>query len=140
MYCRSCGKEVAENAVVCISCGLAPRLGDKYCQNCGSETQTMQDVCVKCGVRLVKTATSEENAKSRLVAGLLGILLGVLGIHRFYLGYTAIAVTQLGLGLAGILTCGITSCISAIWGLVEGILILTGSTITADSQGIPLKE
>ena len=28
------------------------------------------------------------NKKEKLVAGLLGILLGSLGIHKFYLGYT----------------------------------------------------
>jgi TM2 domain-containing membrane protein YozV len=74
-----------------------------------------------------------------MAAGLLGIFLGGLGIHRFYLGYNGIAIAQLVLGLLGIVTCGITSIASAIWGLIEGILILTGS-INRDAQGRPLKE
>jgi hypothetical protein len=55
------------------------------------------------------------------------------------LGYTGIAVAQLVLGLAGIVTCGITTAAAAIWGLVEGIMILTGS-INRDAQGQPLTE
>jgi TM2 domain-containing membrane protein YozV len=71
--------------------------------------------------------------KSKIVAGILGILLGGLGIHRFYLGYTTIGVVQI---VVTVLTCGI----GAIWGLVEGILILVGSTITTDAQGRPLAD
>jgi TM2 domain-containing membrane protein YozV len=71
--------------------------------------------------------------KSKLVAGLLGILVGWAGVHRFYLGYTAIGVAQI---LVTFITCGA----GAIWGLIEGILILVGSTITTDADGRPLKE
>lgn len=72
-------------------------------------------------------------AKSRLVAGLLGIFLGGLGIHRFYLGYTGIGVAQI---FVTIFTCGIGS----LWGLIEGIMILANSGITTDAQGRPLRE
>jgi hypothetical protein len=72
-------------------------------------------------------------AKSRLVAGLLGIFLGGLGVHRFYLGYTGIGVTQI---IVTILTCGIGS----LWGFIEGIMILANSGITTDAQGRPLRE
>ena len=72
-------------------------------------------------------------AKSRLVAGLLGIFLGGLGIHRFYLGYTGIGVAQI---FVTIFTCGIGS----LWGLIEGIMILANSGITTDAQGHPLRE
>jgi len=75
-----------------------------------------------------------------MAAGLLGIFLGGLGIHRFYLGYTAIGVVQLLLCLLGFVTCGITSIAAWIWGLVEGIMILTGNYITKDAQGEPLRE
>jgi TM2 domain-containing membrane protein YozV len=71
--------------------------------------------------------------KSKLVAGILGILVGWAGVHRFYLGYTAIGVAQI---LVTFLTCGA----GYIWGLIEGILILVGSTITTDADGRPLKE
>lgn len=75
----------------------------------------------------------DPTAKSRLVAGLLGIFLGGLGIHRFYLGYTSIGIAQI---LVTVLTLGF----GGIWGFIEGILILTRSTITTDAHGRPLRD
>lgn len=73
-------------------------------------------------------------AKSRVVAGLLGIFLGGFGIHRFYLGFTTIGVVQIAVT---IVTCGI----GAIWGFVEGILYLVGAGgFTTDADGRPLRE
>jgi TM2 domain-containing membrane protein YozV len=60
-------------------------------------------------------------------------------VHRFYLGYNPIGIAQLLLGLLGIVTCGLTTLASAIWGLVEGIMILTGN-INRDAAGRPLVE
>ena len=140
MYCRNCGKEVSEQAVICVGCGVPPRNGKKFCQNCGVDTDPIAEFCVKCGARLTAGAGGGAGGlKSKMAAGLLGIFLGWLGIHRFYLGYTGIAVAQLVLGVAGIVTCGITTAAAAIWGLVEGIMILTGS-INRDAQGQPLTD
>lgn len=75
----------------------------------------------------------DPQAKSRLAAGLLGIFLGGLGVHRFYLGYITIGVLQI---IVTILTCGLGS----IWGLIEGILILANTGITTDAEGRPLRE
>lgn len=73
-------------------------------------------------------------AKSKVVAGLLGIFLGGLGIHRFYLGFTTIGIVQI---LVTLVTCGL----GAIWGLVEGILYLTGASgFTTDADGRPLRD
>ena len=67
-------------------------------------------------------------AKEKLVAGLLAIFLGSLGIHKFYLGYTTEAVIMLVVTLAaGIFTLGAASGIMAIIALVEGIIYLTKS-------------
>lgn len=74
--------------------------------------------------------------KSKIAAGLFGIFLGGFGIHNFYLGKTRNALIQL---LLTVLSCGLLSFIPSIWGLVEGILILTGS-INVDGRGIPLKD
>jgi len=63
-------------------------------------------------------ATSGENKK--LVAGILGILIGGLGIHKFILGYTKEGIIQIVLTF---ITCGIGSVI----GLIEGIIYLTKS-------------
>ena len=74
--------------------------------------------------------------KSKIAAGLLGILIGALGIHNFYLGYTGKGIAQL---LISVLSFGLLAFIPAIWGLIEGILILTGS-INVDANGIPLAD
>ena len=56
-------------------------------------------------------------SEKKLAAGILAILLGGLGIHKFYLGYTKEGIIQLVLT---IVTCGAASIV----GLIEGILYL----------------
>ena len=58
-------------------------------------------------------------SSKKLTAGLLGILLGGFGVHKFYLGMTNTGIIQLLLGFA----CGI----GAVIGLIEGIIYLTKS-------------
>jgi hypothetical protein len=77
MFCRNCGKEMAQQAIFCPSCGCAPASGKKFCQNCGKPTDPIAEVCVKCGVHLAG------EAKSKIVAGILGIIVGWCGVHRF---------------------------------------------------------
>lgn len=113
----------------------------KFCQNCGSELNEEQEICLKCGVRVksnnsTANRNTNPNAKSKLAGGLLGIFLGCFGVHNFYLGYTGKAVGQL---LLTLLSCGVLSPISAIWGLIEGIMILSGS-ISKDADGNDLTE
>ena len=79
-----------------------------------------------------------QQRKSRVAAGLFGIFLGAFGVHNFYLGYTGKAVAQL---LITVLSIGLLSWVSAIWGLVEGILFLTQKTgqYSVDARGVPLE-
>ena len=70
--------------------------------------------------------------KQKLVAGLLQIFIGGFGVGRFYIGDTKIGVWQI---VVTILTCGI----GAIWGLVDGILMLVNDNVT-DAQGRPLRN
>lgn len=71
-------------------------------------------------------------SKSKVAAGVLAILLGGLGIHKFYLGYTGPAIILLA---ATIVSAVLTVVIIGIFGLlaigaivlVEGILYLTKS-------------
>jgi hypothetical protein len=119
MYCRNCGNEVVEQAVMCVACGVPPKNGKKFCQYCGAETNLAAEICTKCGVRL---ATGVEDGKDWLTTLLLCIFLGVLGIHRFYTGYIGIGVVQL-LTFGG---CGI-------WALVDLIMIVVDSF--KDSNG-----
>lgn len=142
MFCKNCGNELETGAAFCPKCGYQKGSGAGFCANCGNEMAPGATVCGKCGYGAQFTAqqqqapsvSAQEQSKSRLAAGLLGIFLGSLGIHNFYLGFTGKAVAQLILGVLGC-----TTIISAIWGLVEGIQILSGS-INADAKGIPLSE
>ncbi len=137
MFCRTCGRPVDPQAFACAGCGVPPNRGRAHCPHCAAATQPQAVVCVTCGGALGGAAAT--GAKSKVAAGVLGILLGTFGVHRFYLGYTGIAVAQLVLGLLGFVTCGVTSAVSGLWGLVEGILILVGS-IDRDAQGVPLGD
>ena len=137
MYCKNCGFTNNNNAVVCVKCGFAKGTGNKFCGNCGTQAIEGAVACVNCGGSLLMKPVI---AKSKLTAGLLAIFIGTLGIHNFYLGYTGKAVTQLLVStVAGIVTCGISTIGIAIWALVEGILILTGS-IDRDGNGNLLRE
>ncbi len=80
--------------------------------------------------------------KSRMAAGLLGILLGTLGIHNFYLGFTTRGVVQLLVSLiGGVFTCGLATIVVAIWGFVEGVLLLTASPSRMyDGHGVILRD
>ncbi|MBX4177566.1 TM2 domain-containing protein [Streptomyces geysiriensis] len=62
-----------------------------------------------------------------MVAGLLQIFLGGLGIGRFYVG-------SVGVGVAQLLTCGGLG----FWALIDGILFLTSKDRT-DKEGRVLR-
>ena len=135
MNCRNCGNQIDPMAAVCVHCGVAAGTGNRFCGNCGAPSNPGATICTQGGVAFPVPVPAGMQ-KSKIAAGILGILLGGLGIHNFYLGYTGKAVAQL---LISILSIGFLSFVSAIWGLVEGIMILTGS-IAVDGKGVPLKD
>ena len=123
MYCRNCARQLADNAEYCINCGQRPLLGRRYCQSCGQETVPGAEICVKCGVRLGAVG----GGKDWTVALILSVLLGTLGVDRFYLGY-------IGLGILKLVTLG--GC--GIWWLVDVILIAMNKV--PDAHGNPLRQ
>lgn len=68
-------------------------------------------------------ARSEANSK-KIICGILGILIGSLGIHKFVLGMQKPGLIML---LVTVLTCGFGGIIMGPIGLVEGILYLVKS-------------
>lgn len=62
--------------------------------------------------------------KNKIAAGLLGIFLGSLGVHKFYLGESKVGMVYLMLTM---LSCGVLSFIPGIISLIEGIIYLTMS-------------
>ncbi len=65
---------------------------------------------------------SSDASGKKVAAGICGILLGSLGIHKFVLGYTSEGLIML---LVTVLTCFIASPVMGIIGLIEGIMYLT---------------
>lgn len=69
-----------------------------------------------------KLPAPQEN--KRILAGVLGILFGTFGVHKFVLGYQNEGLTMF---LISVLTCGIGAGFIALIGLIEGIVYLTKS-------------
>lgn len=113
-FCTNCGNHVVTNAIACTSCGAAPRTHKKHCYACGTPLNPTQVVCLSCGSTLVGSAPV--GSKSKVSAGWLALLLGGLGIHKFYLG-------SWGWGIVYVLCIG--TFIPSIVSLIEGVCFFT---------------
>ena len=120
MFCRNCANQLDDKAIACTKCGTDPKKGNAYCSNCGNQTDPKAIICVSCGVGF-QPAHKESN---KIAAGILAIILGCLGIHKFIMGYTKEGVIML---LVSLLTFGIGALVMWVIGLVEGIIYLTKS-------------
>lgn len=88
-------------------------------------------MCLRCGSAL-RSGGAGSVEKSKLAAGLLGILLGSFGAHKFYLGYTVPGVLMLSVTLVSICLMFLLIGFFFVWipfviGVIEGILYLTKS-------------
>ena len=104
--CPQCGAPVNANATKCEYCGAA------IAQAAQPQQQGQPQVVY------VQQPASNLPVKSKIVAALLAILLGGLGIHKFYLG-------QNGKGVLYLLLCW--TYVPGILGIIEGIMILTST-------------
>ena len=138
-YCASCGWEISDDAVFCAHCGVPvsePAPGWEQAAAAGPAPQAPgtdaafqqpQDDCQP-GAFASQSASATTDpridplwpVRSKIAAGLFGILLGDLGIHKFYLG-------KIGLGVVYLLFCW--TAIPGVIGLIEGILYLCSSDL-----------
>ena len=66
------------------------------------------------------------DSNKKIVAGVIAIFLGGLGIHKFVLGYTKEGLIILMITIIlGVLTCGVAGWLMSVLGLIEGIVYLT---------------
>jgi len=75
----------------------------------------------------------------RHTAGLLGIFGGTLGLHNFYLGKRDLAMIQLLITILGSFFFGLGALVTFVWGIVEGVQILTRQ-VTTDGDGKPIAD
>lgn len=122
-FCTKCGKEIAEGGKFCTSCGTAVNS-----QAAGSAQVTVttalgnQNNTAQPQVIVYNQPTPGISpswpVKNKIAAGLLGIFLGGLGVHKFYLG-------KVGMGIVYVLFCW--TAIPALIGFIEGIVYLCSS-------------
>ena len=122
-FCTNCGCPVAYQAVLCVRCGCQPNQGRHFCASCGSPVSPGQVVCIRCGMSLNNPpGVGSAEHKDKIVAGLLAIFLGALGIHMFYLGNSGSGVTRLLITLIGGLFFGIGVFVMSLIAFIEGIM------------------
>jgi TM2 domain-containing membrane protein YozV len=101
----------------------------KHCVECGEMIRERAEICPHCGVRQppsingqVRHGDHKDFVGKKVVAGVFGLLLGSLGIHKFVLGLSSAGFIML---LVSILTCGFGAIPMGIIGLIEGIIYLS---------------
>lgn len=117
----------------------------KPCPGCGTQNPGINVRCTNCGTVLPispmpmqqvprPAGSPPAGAEKKIAAGICGIVLGGLGIHKFILGYTQEGVILLSVYLVSlviaIVTCGIATplvLIPSVIGIIEGIMYLTKS-------------
>ena len=113
----------------------------RYCTKCGAVNDDLAQFCTTCQAPLTQVAGSGYQpmqsvnpgamtdwkalgADKKMVAGIVAILVGSLGVHKFILGYTTEGAIMLAVT---VLTCGVGAMATSIIGIVEGIMYLTKS-------------
>lgn len=81
MFCKKCGKEIADDT--------------KFCPSCGTQLDVVENSEIK--------ADGNVSSKSRLAALLFGILLGGIGVHNFYLGHTGKGIAKILMTVFGLI-------------------------------------
>lgn len=118
---------------VCPQCQTPTDLSATVCTNCGRELNTQapppnQTVFTQGGPSPYEPAYAPVDSSKKIAAGICGILLGGLGIHKFILGYTQAGIIMLVVSLVvSIPTCGIAYLVMQIIGVIEGIIYLSKS-------------
>lgn len=143
-YCANCGEKVTEEESNSFTEGAnstSKEKKTKYCSNCGSLIDDDRIICPFCG-RSTKSAPKasyttnsysnsyNNNERNNVVAGLLAIFLGTLGIHKFYLGDIGMGIFYIVITCFGFLFLGIPNLILQVVVFIEGILYLLTDNVT----------
>ncbi|MYM93926.1 TM2 domain-containing protein [Duganella vulcania] len=103
-------------------------MGMVFCRGCGKEIHETAPTCPHCGApQHASGASGPRSDKDYVVTVLLCFFLGVLGVHRFYVG-------KIGTGLLMLFTFGGFG----IWALIDFIMVVLGSF--TDSDGLKISN
>jgi TM2 domain-containing membrane protein YozV len=109
----------------------------RYCTKCGATNDDLARYCSNCQTVLAPVSGYQPmqsvnpqaivdweamGADKKVAAGICGILLGSLGIHKFILGYTTEGIIML---CVSVISCGTLAVIPHIIGIIEGVIYLT---------------
>lgn len=115
------------------------------CPRCSAQNSSLNTQCMTCGADLpvqpmpmqqMPPAGGQKHpaADKRLLAGICGIVLGGLGVHKFILGYNQEGIILIAVWIVSfiiaMITCGIGTpliLIPSVIGIIEGIIYLTKS-------------
>lgn len=126
-HCINCGEEIADERGVCPECGVEQSTSlvtgyedrneyEKYCVNCGALIHKQAVECPDCGfAQSPRHGGTKTYDTDQVAAGILAILLGSFGAHKFYQG-------NMGNGI--LYLCLFWTTIPGLLGVVEGILML----------------
>lgn len=100
MYCKNCGRQIDDNAYLCIHCGVRvqdePSSKDepaRYCARCGKQIDPHAYICVHCGERTGYTGQNngtafakikvipENQSRAPLVLAILAIVFTFIGLR-----------------------------------------------------------
>lgn len=88
MYCKNCGAEIDEKALICVNCGTKNGEGADYCSHCGTKVEKGQIACMGCGYALPKEKTSFKqiikNKKKPIIVTCIVIGILVVGIIALF--------------------------------------------------------
>ena len=111
----------------CTRCGAMNDEGAQYCTSCQAPLTSVSGPLPSSGYQPMQSVNpgamtdwKAMGADKKITAGILGILVGGFGVHKFVLGYTTEGIITLVITLV---TCGVGHII----GLIEGIIYLTKS-------------
>ncbi len=134
MFCRNCGKELAEASELCSNCRARPAVGTGFCPSCGAPTTPITEICPKCGARV--SAVVEDRTWMPTVAGILMIISGVVHtigglVIAVWVGFWGAFLAVPWLGALGVplLALGIVALLGGIYALRRRVwgLALAGS-------------
>lgn len=129
VFCTKCGSQNEDYAQFCVSCqATLPVIGSRPTAYQADYQQPFQPAYepIQPPAQMYGQGSNLDwqamGADKKIVAGILGIVVGGFGIHKFILGYQREGLIML---LVTVLTCGMLGGVMQIIGIVEGIIYLT---------------